>query len=85
MARGRRSPGYVTALGSFTIMFLVGPQWLLGHAGDKELAWTWWEQIIGSSYVWSTFAVLVYAVCAYHPRRAGGYRSAVRKAESAAA
>ncbi|MGW5311112.1 glycosyltransferase 87 family protein [Nocardia thailandica] len=83
--RGRRSPGYVTALGSFTIMFLVGPQWLLGHAGDKELAWTWWEQIIGSSYVWSTFAVLVYAVCAYHPRRAGGYRSAVRKAESAAA
>ncbi|MGW6119953.1 glycosyltransferase 87 family protein [Nocardia sp. NPDC055165] len=69
LAVSRRSRGFTTLVALFTVMFIVGPQWVLPHSGDKELAWAWWQQIIGSSYVWTTFAVIVYAVLTYHPSR----------------
>ncbi|TCJ94115.1 alpha-1,2-mannosyltransferase [Nocardia alba] len=69
LAVGRRSRAFTALVAVFTVMFIVGPQWVLPHSGDKELAWAWWQQIIGSSYVWSTFAVIVYAVITYHPTR----------------
>ncbi|TLF65249.1 DUF2029 domain-containing protein [Nocardia asteroides NBRC 15531] len=68
-ATRRRSRAFTTVVALFTVMFIVGPQWVLPHSADKELGWGWWQQIIGSSYVWTTFAVIVYAVCTYHPAR----------------
>ncbi|WP_410874295.1 glycosyltransferase 87 family protein [Nocardia sp. A7] len=69
LAYRRRSRAFTTVIALFTVMFIVGPQWVLPHSGDKELAWAWWQQIIGSSYVWTTFAVIVYAVITYRPAR----------------
>ncbi|MEU4321681.1 glycosyltransferase 87 family protein [Nocardia fluminea] len=69
LAVTRRSRAFTTLVALFTVMFIVGPQWVLPHSGDKELAWAWWQQIIGSSYVWTTLAVIVYAVITFHPAR----------------
>ncbi|WP_280341346.1 glycosyltransferase 87 family protein [Nocardia neocaledoniensis] len=68
-ATRRRSRGFSTLVGVFTVIFIIGPQWVLPHSGGKELAWAWWQQIIGSTYVWATFAVIVYAVITYRPER----------------
>jgi len=65
----RRSRGFTAVVALFTVMFIIGPQWVLPHSGGKELDWAWWQQIIGSAYVWATFAVIVYAVITYHPAR----------------
>ncbi|MEV0298887.1 glycosyltransferase 87 family protein [Nocardia sp. NPDC050710] len=67
IVRGRRNPWYLGAVGALTVLFLIGPQWLLPHSRDFELDWAWWQQLIGSSYVIATFAVLVAAVATYHP------------------
>lgn len=68
-ATRRRSRGFTAAVGVFTVLFIIGPQWVLPHSDGKELAWAWWQQIIGSTYVWATFAVIVYAVITYRPER----------------
>ncbi|UGT53157.1 glycosyltransferase 87 family protein [Nocardia asteroides] len=68
-ATRRRSRGFTALVGVFTVLFIIGPQWVLPHSGGKELAWAWWQQIIGSTYVWATFAVIVYAVITYRPER----------------
>lgn len=65
----RRSRAFTAVVALFTLMFIVGPQWVLPHAEGKELDWTWWQQIVGSSYVWATFAVILYAVLTYRPTR----------------
>ncbi|MGY0502975.1 glycosyltransferase 87 family protein [Nocardia sp. FBN12] len=69
LADRRRSRAFTTLVALFTVMFIIGPQWVLPHSGDKELAWAWWQQIIGSSYVWATFAVIAYAAITYRPVR----------------
>lgn len=48
-------------------VFAVGPHWLLPTAGDKELAWAWWQHLIGNSYVWLALAFLGW--CAIQARR----------------
>ncbi|WP_324192460.1 glycosyltransferase 87 family protein [Nocardia cyriacigeorgica] len=80
IARGRRNPLLLGAVAAMTVMFLIGPHWLLPHEADRELDWAWWEQIIGSGYVIATFAVFVVAVLTYRPAESG-----VKKAASAAA
>ncbi|MFC4377162.1 glycosyltransferase 87 family protein [Nocardia halotolerans] len=87
VVRGR-SRGFTAVVALFTLAFLIGPQWLLPHSEDKELDWAWWQQILGSSYVWGTFAVIVYAVITYRPaHNSSGQSSAsgVKKAASAEA
>ncbi|MFC6009914.1 glycosyltransferase 87 family protein [Nocardia lasii] len=69
LADRRRSPAFTALVAGFTLMFIIGPQWLLPHSDGQELDWTWWQQIIGSSYVWSTFAVITYAAITYRPTR----------------
>ncbi|MCU1646457.1 MAG: Polyprenol-phosphate-mannose-dependent alpha-(1-2)-phosphatidylinositol mannoside [Nocardia sp.] len=69
IARGRRSPAFLTAVGVALVMFAIGPQWLLPHDHDRELAWAWWQQIIGSSYVLFTLGAFIVAALAYHPAR----------------
>ncbi len=76
----RRRRLWIALTAAITVMFMVGPQWVLPHNADRELGWSWWEQIIGSSYVLVTFAALVIAAIAYRPAAAG-----IRKAASAAA
>jgi alpha-1,2-mannosyltransferase len=39
-------------------VFALGPHWLLPSAGDRELAWTWWQHLIGNAYVWLALAFL---------------------------
>ncbi len=67
VARGRRSPLFLGTVALAVVMFAIGPQWLFPHDGDRELTWSWWQQIIGSSYVLFTFAIFVIAVLTYHP------------------
>ncbi len=52
---------------AIAVMFMVGPQWLLPHLDGRERGWSLWEQVIGSSSVLVTFAVLVAATVAYRP------------------
>ncbi|WP_249358143.1 glycosyltransferase 87 family protein [Nocardia cyriacigeorgica] len=80
IARGRRNPLLIGAVTAMTVMFLIGPHWLLPHEADRELDWSWWQQILGSGYVITTFAVFVVAVLTYRPAASG-----VKKAASAAA
>ncbi|WP_431963667.1 glycosyltransferase 87 family protein [Nocardia sp. bgisy134] len=66
-ARTPRGRLFVATVVGFTVLFLIGPHWLLPHSKDRELDWDWWQQIIGSSYVLATFAVFVVAVATYRP------------------
>ncbi|WP_405133681.1 glycosyltransferase 87 family protein [Nocardia sp. NBC_01388] len=69
IARGRRNPAFLTAVFVATVMFAIGPQWLLPHDHDRELAWAWWQQIIGSSYVLFTLGAFIVAALTYRPVR----------------
>ncbi len=48
----------IGALTAIAIMLYTGPHWLLPHKDDQESGWALWQQLIGSSYVLVTFAVL---------------------------
>ncbi|MET8763770.1 glycosyltransferase 87 family protein [Lentzea sp. NPDC004782] len=39
-------------------VFAVGPHRLLPTSDDRELAWTWWQHLIGNAYVWLALAFL---------------------------
>jgi alpha-1,2-mannosyltransferase len=43
------------------VLFSTGPQWKLPQGADRELAWSWGQQVVGSAYVWFAVAVLAYA------------------------
>ncbi|WP_434445488.1 glycosyltransferase 87 family protein [Lentzea sp. E54] len=43
-------------------VFAVGPHWLLPTAGDRELAWTWWQHLVGNAYLWLALAFLGWCV-----------------------
>jgi alpha-1,2-mannosyltransferase len=42
------------------VLFLASPQWWFPHTQNREYGWGWWEQIIGSTYVWIALAALIY-------------------------
>ncbi len=48
-------------------VFAAGPHWLLPSAGDRELAWTWWQHLIGNSYVWLGLAFLGWCLVRVSP------------------
>ncbi|MEV0250355.1 glycosyltransferase 87 family protein [Nocardia sp. NPDC050712] len=73
--RGNRNPWFLGGVAACAALLLAGPQWHLPL--HRELDWSWWQQIVGSSYVLIAFAVLA-GVAA---QSAVG----VRKAASAAA
>jgi alpha-1,2-mannosyltransferase len=53
-------------------VFALGPHWLLPATGDKELEWTWWQHLVGNTYVWLGLAFLVWcAVVAVRDRSPG--------------
>lgn len=60
--RARSFTAAVVAIGGL-VLFCVGPMWHLPLGGDRELAWSWGQQLIGSSYAWYALGVLIYAAC----------------------
>ncbi|GLZ31455.1 membrane protein [Lentzea sp. NBRC 105346] len=48
------------ALIPVALVFAIGPHWLLPNTGDQELQWSWWQHIVGNSYVWLGLALLVH-------------------------
>ena len=56
-------------------VFAVGPHWLLPTAGDRELEWTWWQHLVGNTYVWLGLAFLCW--CCVRARRWNGDRTKV--------
>ena len=42
------------------VLFLASPQWWFPHTQNREYGWGWWEQILGSSYVWAALGALIY-------------------------
>ena len=63
--RGWRYFGIATAV---TVVFLSEPQIWFPHTDNRELGWAWWEQIVGSAYVWVALVTLL--VIAFRPTRA---------------
>ena len=54
---------YFWSAAAVTAVFLSEPQVWFPHTMQRELGWAWWEQIIGSSYVWvAVVTLLVYAL-----------------------
>jgi alpha-1,2-mannosyltransferase len=47
-------------------VFAAGPHWLLPTAGDRELAWAWWQHLIGNAYVWLGLAFLGWCLVRCH-------------------
>ncbi|WP_084495754.1 glycosyltransferase 87 family protein [Nocardia shimofusensis] len=70
--------------GAITVLYLIGPHWLLPHSEDRELDWAWWQQIIGSSYVLVTLGVLAVAAFTYRPESAASPSGAENAASAAA-
>lgn len=44
--------GYFWRAAAVTAVYLAEPQVWFPHTNQRELGWAWWEQIIGSAYVW---------------------------------
>lgn len=58
------------------VVFVASPQWWFPHLGDREQLWSWWQQLLGDTYVWLGFGVLVTvalraAASPWHGPRAG--------------
>lgn len=57
-SRNRR---HATVLAALVVIFVAG-QRFLPHAEDRELAWTWWQHVLGNSYLLVGLVFLVWSV-----------------------
>jgi alpha-1,2-mannosyltransferase len=48
-------------------LFLASPQWWFPGTAGRELHWGWWEQVVGSAYVWLALGVLLASAFGYAP------------------
>jgi alpha-1,2-mannosyltransferase len=63
--RQRHTVGYryFAISAAVTAVFLSEPQVWFPNQNNRELGWAWWEQVIGSAYVWvAVVALLLYAI-----------------------
>ena len=58
---------YFAIAAAVTAVFLSEPQIWFPHTENRELGWAWWEQIIGSAYVWVALVALI--IFAFRPGR----------------
>jgi alpha-1,2-mannosyltransferase len=58
---------YFATAAAVAAVFFAEPQIWFPHQDNLELGWGWWEQIIGSAYVWVGLATLL--VLALRPSR----------------
>jgi alpha-1,2-mannosyltransferase len=49
-------------------VFTIGPG-ILPHGNNRELAWTWWQQLAGDSYLFTALLFLVWNAFAAHAPR----------------
>ncbi|MFD0923627.1 glycosyltransferase 87 family protein [Saccharopolyspora rosea] len=50
MALRRGWYGILLTVGICAVVVLVGPQWYLPNTGDRELSWTFSQQVVGNAY-----------------------------------
>jgi alpha-1,2-mannosyltransferase len=58
---------YFAIASAVAAVFLSAPQVWFPHTDYRELGWAWWEQIIGSAYVW--VALVALCIVAFRPGR----------------
>ena len=68
-----RNTYLVVLIAVVAAIFGIGPHALLPHDSDRELTWTWWQHLVGNSYVWIAAALLGWAL---HRARATASRGA---------
>jgi alpha-1,2-mannosyltransferase len=56
-----RAPGPAAATALGIVLFFAGPQWWFPRSHLRELAWSGWEQAVGSAYVFFAAVILLYA------------------------
>lgn len=54
--------------GGGLLLFIASPQWWFPGTENRELHWAWWEQVIGSGYVWAALGALITIAVGYAPR-----------------
>jgi alpha-1,2-mannosyltransferase len=52
----------VVVIAALASIFGIGPHLLLPHDSDRELTWTFWQHVVGNSYVWIGVALLGWAL-----------------------
>lgn len=52
----------IILIAALAAIFRIGPHTLLPHGHDLELTWTFWQHLIGNSYVWIGMALLGWAL-----------------------
>ncbi len=60
-ARAGRSARCWAAVAVTLVVFVVGPYRFLPNGNDRELAWTWWQHLVGDAYAWAACALVVWA------------------------
>lgn len=58
-----RNPPTLAVLAAATAMFVVGNRYL-PHGRGRELHWTWWQHLLGNSYILVALAFLTWAATA---------------------
>jgi len=59
-----RNPPALAALAATAVVFLAGQRYL-PHGNDLELHWTWWQHVLGNSYLLVALAFLVWTAAAH--------------------
>jgi alpha-1,2-mannosyltransferase len=54
-----RNPPALAALAATAVVFTVGQRYL-PHGDDRELHWTWWQHVLGNSYLLAALTFLVW-------------------------
>jgi alpha-1,2-mannosyltransferase len=69
--RSRAWPA-IALLFSGLLLVYLGPQWWFPDTDDRELHWAFWQQIVGSAYVFYGIVVLITAAVMRHRPVVGG-------------
>ncbi len=59
-----RNPPALAALAATAVVFLAGQRYL-PHGNDLELQWTWWQHVLGNSYLLVALGFLVWTAAAH--------------------
>jgi alpha-1,2-mannosyltransferase len=63
-----RNRAALAVFGGGLVLFLSSPQWWFPGTENREMHWAWWEQAIGSAYVWAALGALIAVALGYAPR-----------------
>ncbi|WP_460957993.1 glycosyltransferase 87 family protein [Parasphingorhabdus pacifica] len=85
MSLRHRWYGVLMTVGLATAVMLIGPQWYLPYTDDRELEWTFSQQVVGNSYTLFGIGFLVAGAIAYFRLRRARRPAASRSGTSDAA